>query len=182
MGTGWVRVHWMPHHYRRIILKFSAQNFNWLWCLKWSESCSVMSNSLWSHGLYSPWNSSSQNTGVGSYSLLQGIFPTQGSNPGLWHCRWILYQLSHYGDPKLIKIPQAVDAPLSLNCNNFSKSLYSCFCAFVVLAFQIQLKINIFIKACLSPHLLRTEWITTSFELFQCSVHRLCPSIMTFCV
>ena len=34
-----------------------------------------------------------QNTGVGSHSLLQGIFPTQGLNPGLLHCRWILYQL-----------------------------------------------------------------------------------------
>ena len=45
--------------------------------------------------LYSPWNSPGQNTGVGSLSLLQGIFPTQGSNPGLLHCRWILYQMSH---------------------------------------------------------------------------------------
>ena len=41
------------------------------------------------HGLYSPWNSPGQNTGVGSLSLLQGIFPTQGSNPGLQHCRQI---------------------------------------------------------------------------------------------
>ena len=52
-----------------------------------SESCSVMSDSLRPHGLYSPWNSPAQNTGVGSLSLLQGIFPTQGSNPGLLHCR-----------------------------------------------------------------------------------------------
>ena len=36
-------------------------------------------------------------TGVGSRSLLQGIFPTQGSNPGLLHCRWLLYQLNHKG-------------------------------------------------------------------------------------
>ena len=48
---------------------------------------------------YSPWNSLGQNTGFGSLSLLQGIFPTQGSNPGLPHCRWILYQLSHKGSP-----------------------------------------------------------------------------------
>ena len=41
-----------------------------------SESCSVMSNSLWPHGLYSPWNSPGQNNGVGNPSLLQGIFPT----------------------------------------------------------------------------------------------------------
>ena len=48
---------------------------------------------LWT--IYSPWNSPCQNTGMGSHSLLQGIFQTQGSNPGLPHCRWILYQLSH---------------------------------------------------------------------------------------
>ena len=48
--------------------------------VKWSESCSVMSDSFWPHGLYSPWNSLGQNTGMGSLSLLQGIFPTQGSN------------------------------------------------------------------------------------------------------
>ena len=51
------------------------------------------------HGLYRPWNSPGQNTGVGNLSLLQGIFPTQGSNPGLSHRRWILYQLSHKGSP-----------------------------------------------------------------------------------
>ena len=44
-----------------------------------------------------PWNSPGQKTGVGSLSLLQGIFPTQRSNPGLPHCRQILYQLSHKG-------------------------------------------------------------------------------------
>ena len=68
---------------------------------EWSESCSVVSNSLWLHGLYSPWNSSGQNTGVGSLSLLQGIFPNQRSNPGLPHCRRIIYQLSHKGSPCL---------------------------------------------------------------------------------
>ena len=60
-----------------------------------SESHSVMSNSLWPHGLYRPWNSPGQNTGVGSHPLLQGILPTQGSNPGLPHCRRILYHLCH---------------------------------------------------------------------------------------
>ena len=59
-----------------------------------SENCSVVSDSLQPHGLYSPWNSPGQNTGVGNLSLLQGIFPTQGSNPGLPHCRQILYQLN----------------------------------------------------------------------------------------
>ena len=50
-----------------------------------SESHSVMSHSLRPQGLYSPWNSPGQNTGVGNLSLLQGIFPTQGLNPGLPH-------------------------------------------------------------------------------------------------
>ena len=61
--------------------------------VKWK----LVSNSLRPHRLYSPWNSPGQNTGVGSRSLLQGLFWTQGSNPGLPHCRWILYQLSHRG-------------------------------------------------------------------------------------
>ena len=61
----------------------------------WSERLSVLSDSLWLQELYSPRNSPSQNTGGGSLSLLQGIFPIQGLNPGLPHCRQILYQLSH---------------------------------------------------------------------------------------
>ena len=68
-----------------------------------NESHSVVSNSLRPQGLYSPWNSPGQNTGVGSLSLLRGIFPTQGSNPGLSHCRWILYQLSHKGSPRILE-------------------------------------------------------------------------------
>ena len=48
---------------------------------------------------HNPWNSPGQNTGVGSLPLLQGIFPTQGLNPGLPHCRQILYQLNHKGSP-----------------------------------------------------------------------------------
>ena len=54
-------------------------------------------------GLCSPWNSPGQNTGVGSHSLPQGIFPAQGSNPGLLHWRQILYQLSHQGSPKILE-------------------------------------------------------------------------------
>jgi len=45
------------------------------------------------------WHSSGHNTGVGRLSLLQGIFSTQGSNPGLPYCRQIFYQLSHQGSP-----------------------------------------------------------------------------------
>ena len=67
------------------------------------ESHSVMSDSLQPHGLYSPRNSPDQNTGVGSYSLLQGIVPTQVSNAGLPHCQWILYQLSHKASPRILE-------------------------------------------------------------------------------
>ena len=71
--------------------------------VKWSESHLIMSDSLQLLALYGPWNSPGQNTGVGSRSLLQGIFPTQGSNPGLLHCRWILYQLNHKGSPRILE-------------------------------------------------------------------------------
>ena len=74
--------------------------------MKWSESRSVVSSSLWHHRLYSPWNSLGQNTGVGSCSLLQELFPTQGLNPGLLHCRQILSQLSYQGSPMSGKVWQ----------------------------------------------------------------------------
>ena len=48
-------------------------------------------------------DSPGKNTGVGCHALLQGIFPTQGSNPGLLHCRWLLYQLSHPGRPWILE-------------------------------------------------------------------------------
>ena len=71
-----------------------------------------MSDSLWPHGLYSPWDSPGQNTRIfipdfpkywSSISLLQGIFPTWGSNPCLPHYRQILYQLSHKGSPRILE-------------------------------------------------------------------------------
>ena len=73
-----------------------------------SVSCTDMSSSLWPHGLYPsrllcPWDSSGKNTGGYSHSLLLGIFPTQGSNPGLLHCRQIIYCQSHRGRPCPIK-------------------------------------------------------------------------------
>ena len=54
--------------------------------------CSLLGSSV--HG-----DSPGKNAIVGCHALLQGIFPTQGSNPGLWHCRRILYHLSHQGIP-----------------------------------------------------------------------------------
>ena len=66
---------------------------------------SVMSNFLWLHGLQParllcPWASPGKNTGVGCHARLQGIFPTQGLNLHLLHCRWILYPLNHLGSPQ----------------------------------------------------------------------------------
>ena len=64
-----------------------------------SESRSVVSDSLQPHGLHSSWNSPGQNTRMGSLSLFQWILPTQKSNQGLLHCRWILFQLSYQESP-----------------------------------------------------------------------------------
>ena len=72
--------------YQRIQVKWKWKSLSGVWLFG-------------THGLYSPWNSPGHNAGVGNLSLLQGIFPTQGSNPGLPHCRQILYPLSHQGSP-----------------------------------------------------------------------------------
>ena len=85
-----------------------------------------MSNSLRLHGLYGSWNSPGQNTGVGSLSLLRGIFATQGSNTGLLHCRQILYQLSYLGSPRITKSP-------SLSRN------YACLLSIVLLVNRVEL-------------------------------------------
>ena len=73
-----------------------------------------MSSSLQPHGLHSPWKSPGQITGVHSHSLLWGIFPTQGLNPGLPYYWNILYQLSHQGSPRILEwtaILSPVDLP-----------------------------------------------------------------------
>ena len=68
----------------------------------------VVSDSLRPYGLQSarllcPWDPLGKNTGVGCHALLQGIFPTQGLNPGLPHCRWILYCLGLQRKPKILE-------------------------------------------------------------------------------
>ena len=73
-------------------------------CISESVSHSVMSESLQPHGLqpgwfFCSWDSAGMNTGGGSHSLLQRIFPTQGSNLGIPYCKQILYHLSHQGSP-----------------------------------------------------------------------------------
>ena len=65
-----------------------------------AQSCLTLCNPT---RLLHPWNSSGKNAGVGNHSLLQGIFPSQGLNPGLLRCRQILYQLRHQGSPSSIQ-------------------------------------------------------------------------------
>jgi len=69
--------------------------------------------------LLHPWNSPGKTTRVGSHSLLQGIFPTQGSNPGLPHCRRILYPLSHQRSPRILRYRRS---PLKKNKDNVKMS------------------------------------------------------------
>ena len=74
------------------------------WPMAIQTNSSLRSEVKWKWKSFScVWNSPGQSTGVGSLSLFQGVFPTQGSNPGLPHCRWILYQLSHKGSPRILE-------------------------------------------------------------------------------
>ena len=74
-------------------------------CMKISSSVVKMKVAQSCPTLCNPWtmNSLGQNTGMDSLSLLQGILPTQGSNPGLLHCRHILHCLSHKGSPRILE-------------------------------------------------------------------------------
>ena len=83
------------------------------------ENHSVLSSSLRPRGLYSPWNSPVQNTGVGSLALLQGIFPTQGWNPGLPHGRRILYQRNRKRSPNYI--PSNMQPSATCLCRDFAQ-------------------------------------------------------------
>ena len=96
------------------------------------ESHSVASDSLRPHGLRSPCNSPGQDTRVGGLSLLQGIFPTQGSNPSLPHCRQVLYQLSHKGSP-IFFLTQAKFRKPGKNFTNFME-LPTCFYVMSILS------------------------------------------------
>ena len=83
-----------PHIYafttsRRLLPKWKWKSLS---CVQLCDPCD-----------FSPWNSPGQNTGVGSLYVLQRLFPTQGLNLGLPHCRWILYQLIHKGSPRILE-------------------------------------------------------------------------------
>ena len=78
--------------------RMKQKEFEVHWKCKWKPLSRVQL-------FVTPWTIQSMefSTGVCSLSLLQGIFPTQRSNPGLLHCRQILYQLSHKGSPRILK-------------------------------------------------------------------------------
>ena len=96
------------HVFTRTSQMYDLQRLLWSWskllCLV-AQSCLT----LWDPMECSPpgssihGNSPGKNIGMGCHALLQGIFPTQGLNPGLLHCRWILYCLSHQGSPRILK-------------------------------------------------------------------------------
>ena len=83
-------------------------NFHSAWLVHSRNLCAVLRSvvsgslrpqGLWPAKLLCPWDSPGKDTGVGKHSLLQGIFLVQESNPGLLHCRQILYHRSHQGRP-----------------------------------------------------------------------------------
>ena len=101
--------------------------------VKVAQSCPT----LWDpHGLYSPWNSSGQNTGVGSLSVLQGIFPTQGSKPVLPYCRQILYHLSHQGSPRILEWVAHPFSRRSSQPGGSNRGLLHCRCILYQLSYQ----------------------------------------------
>ena len=90
--------------------------------VQWSHS--VVSDSLRPHGLQPTrllrsWDFPGKNTGMGCHFLLQGIFLTQGSNPGLPHCSQTLYCLSYQGSPGLVaKSCLILTNPWTVACQN----------------------------------------------------------------
>ena len=137
-------------------------------------SFSVMSHSLWSHGLQPSmlqyaWVFSRQEYWSGCHALIQGIFPTQGSNPGLTRCRWILYWPSHQGIPIFFY--------LSWKCYCYYKLIDVCiFYPFFFLYFYIKWKcfkmtlVRKFIK-----HPIKSPYAyINNLSVFECHILRPC--------
>ena len=102
-------------HTIQAVLPMVNRHLCYVLCLV-AQSCLTLCDSM----DYSPPSSSihgdspGKNTGVCFYALLQGIFPTEGSNPGLPHCKWVLYHLSHQGSPRIL---EWVAYPFSSGCS-----------------------------------------------------------------
>ena len=131
------------------------------------------------HGLYSPWNSPGQNTRVGSLSILQGIFPNQGLNPGLPHCRRILYQLSHKGSPRILEwvtypfsrgssLPKELNRGL-LHCREFFTSWATreecvCVCVYVCVCVCMCVCVCVCVCACVHIHTVQNSVFTSPIK------------------
>ena len=101
-------------------------------------SRSVVSDSLYPMDCRPPdssvhGDSLGKNTGAGCHALLQGIFPTQGLNPGLPHCRWILYHLSHQGSPCVCA---NIFERICVLCVWMFVSVYMCICEWVCMFYM----------------------------------------------
>ena len=136
-------------YYRQILSHLShKESYIYFIYIYESESLSVVSDPLRPHGLYLPWNSPGQNTGGDCHSLLQGILPSQGSNLGLPHCRWILYQLSHKGSPRKLEWvahPFSRGSPQPRNLHQLSHCVCVCVCMHVCVCVCIYIYIYIYI-------------------------------------
>ena len=134
----------------------------WIW-RKVTQSrptlCNPMNCSLW--------NSPGQNTGVGSLSLLQGIFPTQGLNPGLLHNRQILYQLSHKGSPCIyIPLHNTVGSLFWLIFTNVNFTIS----IFLIVICPLSRFLNVFLFSC--------KVMSNSLQSHELQYTRLpCPSL-----
>ena len=101
--------------------------------------------------LLCPWDSPSKTTGVGCHSLLQGIFLTQGSNPGLLHCRQILYHLRYQGSPWLIIAPKKIYYKIKIQ----NLRTHTLFCRFSLLLVMVRMRIfpqTTLYTTALTPH------------------------------
>ena len=168
----------------QVVNNLPATQETQVWCLdqedpleKKSESRSVMSNFLQPHGLYSPWNSPGQNTGLSCHFLLQGIFPTQGSHPGLPHCRWILYQLSHKGSPRILEwvaYPSPADLPNpgielgspALHVDSLPTELWGNATQFIILTWRIPGTEGPSRLQSMESWRVRHDWATNTFTPF----------------
>ena len=132
-----------------------------------------MSDSLWPHGLYSPWNSPGQDTRESSLSLLQVIFPTQESNPGLPHCRLILYHVSHKGSPRILEWVAYPFSSRSSQPRNWTG--VSCIAGRFLTSWATKIK-----QVTISSHLCPCPGPSPCVCTYVCMCEHLCASVCAF--